>query len=138
MHPYAATEDIDGILQSFEHTVNFWYPTMSRTQLHNTREIITNISSGSSEEDSVHLCLALLTMALGCASQVVSGLAHRDSWSEDEKRRREAKRAMGDLYFDSAVRKLYLAHTDVSSTTAHCLFFTAYANSITITEPGCD
>ncbi|KAH8901022.1 C6 zinc finger domain-containing protein [Thozetella sp. PMI_491] len=125
MHPYATPDDIDGILQAFEGTVNFWYPTMSRTQLHNTREIILNVSSSAPEEDSVHLCLALLTMALGCASQVLRGRAGREVPSIDEQKKRDAKRAMGNLYFDSAVKKLFLAHTDMSSTATHCLFFTA-------------
>ncbi len=41
-------------------------------------------------------------------------------------RRRAAQKAMGDMYFDSAIKKIHQAHMDVSSTATHCLFFTAY------------
>ncbi len=64
---YTKPEDVEEILLSFEQTVNFWYPTMSRTQIHNARMIMTTVPTATLEDDSVHICLALLTMALGCA-----------------------------------------------------------------------
>ncbi|KAK3362416.1 hypothetical protein B0T25DRAFT_6090 [Lasiosphaeria hispida] len=123
MYPYVTAEDVDGILESFEHAVNFWYPTMSRGQLGQMRLIIT---SGAFDEDGPHTCLALLTMALGCASEAISALTLGAAiLSDEEKKRRAGRRAMGDIYFDSALKKLYVAHTGVSSTATHCLFFAA-------------
>ncbi|KAK0730928.1 hypothetical protein B0H67DRAFT_563292 [Lasiosphaeris hirsuta] len=123
MYPYVTAEDVDGILQSFEHAVNFWYPTMSRGQLEQMRMIIT---SGAFDEDGPHTCLGLLTMALGCASEAISGLTLGAAMLSDEERKKRAgRRAMGDIYFDSALKKLYVAHTGVSSTATHCLFFAA-------------
>ncbi len=123
MYPYVTADDVGGILDSFEHAVNFWYPTMSRGQLEVMQTIIT---SGAFDEDGPDTCLALLTMALGCASQVIAGLTMGTAvLTEEEKKRRAARRAMGDMYFDSALKRLYVAHTGVSSTATHCLFFTA-------------
>ncbi|KAF6824803.1 C6 zinc finger domain-containing protein [Colletotrichum plurivorum] len=122
MYPYVTAEDIDGILGSFERTVNFWYPTMSRGQLAQVRSLI---SEGIPEEDSILACLALLTMALGCAGQVTAGLTGGAALSEEERKRRAARRAMGDMFFDGVLKKLHVVHTNVGSTATHCLFFTA-------------
>lgn len=122
MYPYVTAKDVDGILDSFEHTVNFWYPTLSRGELDRVRVAMT---TGGFDDDDSTGCLALLTMALGCASQVTSGLTVGADLGEEEGKRRAASRAMGDMYFDSAVRKLHVAHMDVSATATHCLFFIA-------------
>ncbi|KAF9877230.1 putative C6 zinc finger domain-containing protein [Colletotrichum karsti] len=122
MYPYVTTEDIDGIIDSFEHTVNFWYPTMSRSQLSQVRDLIVD---GITEEDSILACLALLTMALGCAGQVTAGLTTGHALTDEDRKRRTARRAMGDMYFDSVLKKLHVVHTNVGSTATHCLFFTA-------------
>jgi hypothetical protein len=123
MHPYVTPEDVDSILASFSRAVNFWYPTMSQDQLAKVR---ATVNSGSFDEEGPSACLALLTMALGCASQVISGLtAGTSTLTDEETKRRASRRAMGDAYFDSALKKLYVAHTDVSATATHCLFFGA-------------
>lgn len=124
MYPYVTAEDVDSIVDSFEHAVNFWYPTMSQKQLKKTRTIVTD---GVFDEDGPSTCLALLTMALGCASQVTAGLTtNAGNLSEEEGRKRRAsRRAMGDVYFDGVLKKLHFAHTHVSSTATHCLFFVA-------------
>ncbi|KAF5505147.1 Echinocandin B biosynthetic cluster transcription factor ecdB [Colletotrichum siamense] len=122
MYPYVTAEEIDGIIESFELTINFWYPTMSCGQLAQVRKLI---SDGIPEEDSILVCLALLTMALGCAGQVTAGLTTGTTLSEEERKRRLARRAMGDMYFDSVLKKLHVVHTNVGSTATHCLFFTA-------------
>ncbi|KAK6212216.1 C6 zinc finger protein [Colletotrichum tabaci] len=122
MYPYVTAEDIGAIIDSFEHTVNFWYPTMSRSQLDQVRDLI---SDGIPEEDSILVCLALLTMALGCVGQVTAGLTDGATLSGEERKRRAARKAMGDMYFDSVLKKLHVVHTNVGSTATHCLFFTA-------------
>ncbi|KAK2060653.1 C6 zinc finger domain-containing protein [Colletotrichum caudatum] len=122
MYPYVTSEDTNSIIESFEHTLNFLYPTMSRSQLEQVRNLI---SDGIPEEDSILVCLALLTMALGCAGQVTAGLTSGEVLSGEQRKRRAAMKAMGDLYFDSVLKKLHVVHTNVGSTAAHCLFFTA-------------
>ncbi|KAK4231088.1 lactose permease [Podospora fimiseda] len=110
MYPYVSSEEVNIILEGFSQKVNFWYPTVSVKQLERTREII--LGNGDEEEETVESCLALLIMALGCASLVVS--------SEEK-----GKRAIGDMYFDAALKRVYVAHMDVSAVGTHCFFFVA-------------
>ena len=116
-------EEVDSILDAFGHAVNFWYPTTSSDQLHNARALITN--GNFEDNDELCVCLALLVMALGCASKVTAGLMESAAVPESEQRRRATYRATGDMYFESALKKLYVAHMDVSSIATQCLFFVA-------------
>ncbi|KAK2002609.1 C6 zinc finger domain-containing protein [Colletotrichum falcatum] len=122
MYPYVTSEDIEGIVESFEHTINFYYPTMSHNQLEQVRNLI---SDGIPEQDGILVCLALLTMALGCAGQAAAGLTSGGVLSGEERKRRAAMKAMGDVYFDSVLKKLHVVHTNVGSTATQCLFFIA-------------
>ncbi|KAK7415547.1 hypothetical protein QQX98_005793 [Neonectria punicea] len=122
MCPYVTTDDIDSILDSFEHNLNFWYPTMSRDQLEKIRE---TLQAGVPSEDNVEACLTLLTMALGCASQAIAGLGSGRVLDEEDVRRRLLRRKMGDIYFESALKKLYVAHLHANSEATQCLFFAA-------------
>ncbi|KAF7554465.1 hypothetical protein G7Z17_g2936 [Cylindrodendrum hubeiense] len=122
MYPYVTIEDIDSILDSFENNLNFWYPTMSQDQLQSIR---ATLQAGVPSEDNVEACLTLLTMALGCASQAIAGLGPGEVLTEDESRRRLMKRKMGDIYFECALKKLYVAHLHTNSVAAQCLFFAA-------------
>ncbi|POR38837.1 Uncharacterized protein TPAR_00966 [Tolypocladium paradoxum] len=121
-YPYVTAEDVDAVLASFQRSVNFWYPTMSRSQLDRIRAVL---NAGVTAEDSIEACLALLTMALGCASQVTAGLGASAELSDQEKRWRTSRRQMGDVYFDAALKRAYIAHLSVSSVSAQCLFFVA-------------
>lgn len=121
LQPYIATDDIDEILSAFERNVNFWYPTLSCDQLQDVRAAII---SGSTQTDSIDACLASLVMALGCASQLIAGLTFVGSLPDFERRRRVERRRLGNMYFFSALKKLYVAHTDVSSGAAQCLLLT--------------
>ncbi|KAK3497396.1 uncharacterized protein B0T23DRAFT_353327 [Neurospora hispaniola] len=123
IHPYVTEEEVDSILDAFEHAVNFWYPTASSDQLHNARALITNVNFD--DHDELRVCLALLVMALGCASKVTAGLMESAAVPESERRRRATYRATGDMYFESALKKLYVAHMDVDSIATQCLFFVA-------------
>lgn len=116
-------EEVDSILDAFEHAVNFWYPTTSIDQLQNARALITN--GNFEDNDELRVCLALLVMALGCVSKVTAGLMESTALPESERRRRATYRATGDMYFESALKKLYVAHMDVSSIATQCLFFVA-------------
>jgi hypothetical protein len=122
LFPYLHQDDLSSILESFERNVNFWYPTVSQHQF----EIIHSIlATGAPTDDSPQTCLALLIMALGCASQVTSNLTSAESFSAEEIKRRAARRRIGDIYFEGALKKLYVAHLTLNSTATQCLFFVA-------------
>ncbi|KAG6000625.1 hypothetical protein E4U21_005277 [Claviceps maximensis] len=113
LYPYVTSVDVDSILESFEYNVNFWYPTMSRRQVEQTRNLI---NKGVTPEDNIDVCVALLTMALGCASQVTSDMEDASSVSQQDARRRTSRRQMGDVYFNAALRMAYVAHlTELSA-----------------------
>jgi hypothetical protein len=125
MCPYASAGEVDAVFDAFEHGVNFWYPTVSRAQLKSLRAVMADSSGEEFEGGETQRCLALLTMALGCASQVIGGLAEEASMGEGEWERRRARREVGDRYFDCVMRMLHVAHTDVSPAATHCLLFVA-------------
>lgn len=83
------------------------------------------LNSGIAEEEGTAAVLALLTMALGCASQVIEGLTTGTTFSDEEMKKRASRKTMGDIYMDTALKKLYLVHMEVSSTATHCLFLVA-------------
>lgn len=119
-YPYLTAEDTTAILDSFSHHVNFWYPTLSQSQLQQIR-----LSFGCSvpDEDSVAACLGLLTMALGCASQVTASLNTESGLSDTQLQNRLLKRRIGDSYFQGALKMIHLAHLEISSEATQCLFF---------------
>lgn len=114
-------EELDSIIQSFQSTVNFWYPTMSKANIEASRLLITLDEA----IDSTSSCLAFLVMALGCASQSISGLFESQNPGQGTSDYRRGRRNMADMYFDGAMKKLHLAHMEVSSTATQCLIFTA-------------
>jgi hypothetical protein len=125
MCPYASAAEIDEVFEAFEHGVNFWYPTVSRAQMKAMRAVMVDSADDESDSADTQRCLALLTMALGCASQVIGGLTDGVSMSEAEWGWRRARRVVGDRYFDCVMRMLHVAHTDVSPAATHCLLFVA-------------
>ncbi|KAJ3497223.1 hypothetical protein NLG97_g2068 [Lecanicillium saksenae] len=124
LFPYLSQDELSEILRSFEDNVNFWYPTASQGQLRMVRSVL---GAGAPEKDSLESCLALLVMALGCASQATSNLDAGDGslLAADAAKKRAARRKMGDVYFGGALKKLHIVHLSLSSTAAQCLFFVA-------------
>lgn len=122
MYPYVDSEDITSMLEAFERNVNFWYPSMSQEQLGSIRATLQN---GMPAEDTVHSCLCLLTLALGCASQAAEDMRFTTEPDAGEKDRRLRKRKLGDIYFQLALKKLHVVHLQVDSQSTQCLFFTA-------------
>jgi hypothetical protein len=122
VHPYASRSEIDRVVHSFQRNVNFWYPTMSVAQ---AAEVQVHIAAGMFG-DSVKSCLALLVMALGCASELICSYAAHEDPDSDELELRSHRRAMGELYFDCAFKKIYLAQAECSVDAVQSLFFTAY------------
>ncbi|KAG7147425.1 multidrug resistance regulator 2 like protein [Verticillium longisporum] len=122
-YPFVTPREVDEILESFGQTVNFWYPTMSQQQMAGVRALIVN---GVPEEDSIEVCLALLTMALGLAGQVTAKLASgTTSLTQKDHETRASKKAMADVYFDGVLKRLHVVHTHIGSTSTHCLFYVA-------------
>lgn len=121
VHPYASRSEIDRVLQSFQRNVNFWYPTMSVAQ---AAEVQVHIAAGMFA-DSVKSCLALLVMALGCASELVRSYEEHEDPDSDELELRSHRCAMGQLYFDCAFKKIYLAQAECTVDAVQSLFFTA-------------
>lgn len=121
MYPYVNSADIDDIVKSFEHSVNFWYPTLSRSNLDAAQ---SRICAGA-VDDSTSSCLAFLIMALGCASQTTSGLATGSVLTKEEAEYHASRRAMADMYMDGVLKRLHVVHMEMSATATQCLFFIA-------------
>jgi len=101
--------------------VNSWYPTVSQTKLKAARAVI----SAGKLDDSTASCLALLIMALGCASQTCGGLVLGVEMGAEEMEDRGSRRAMADMYMDALFKKLHLVHLEMSATAVQCLFLIA-------------
>lgn len=120
-----SNQEMDDTLESFQNNINFWYPTMTRHQLDKVRLMVKCFNAGVAEEHTVETCLAHLTVALGCASQTIGGMASGTTLSEEESSTRASRREMGDFHFNHALRMLHIVHMDVGSVATQCLFFTA-------------
>ena len=127
MYPYVDSETVNGILEAFQRNVNFWYPTLSQSQVERVKAVL---EGGVPSDESVLSCLTLLIMALGCASQAATSLraAEINAEVEGEKQWRLRRSRMGNVYFQLALKKLHLVHLDVSSESTQCLFFTTYVS----------
>lgn len=119
--PYVGKAELDNILQSFEHNVNFWYPTLSRNR---STEVEIQILSNSLDE-GIPSCLALLVMALGCASKLIRSISSEAAANPDVLEKRHRWQLMSGLYFDLAFKKIYLAQAECTTEAVQCLFFTA-------------
>lgn len=133
--PHVSPKELDAMLGSFEGSVNLWYPTASVAQMERCRaaagESLAEMDDAEGEDDeevdqdgfdAIDRCLAYLVMALGCASQVLDGLADGHTPSDEEMRFRQSQRRLGDLYFDQVLRDIHVVHTVVGSAATHCLF----------------
>ncbi|KAK9776135.1 putative C6 zinc finger domain-containing protein [Seiridium cardinale] len=125
MYPYLSPVDLDAILNSFQGAVNFWYPILSLSQLENTRSLVAQGLLEST--DLVGSCCAQLIMALGCAGEVVRGLVYSEDTitNREEVEFRRARKAMGDLYFDGALRAMHMVHSEMSCMAVQSVFFAA-------------
>jgi len=74
-------------------------------------------------DHSVESCLALLVMALGCASQSVSLLFHNSHLTSADKAYQQARRGLAEMFFDSVLKRIYLAHLHVTQEATQCLFY---------------
>lgn len=119
--PYLGVEEVRQIIQSFQSSVNFFYPTMSKLKLESLQILI----STGNLDSSVESCLALLIMALGCASQSVRLLFDAYETSKETLDYRQSRRALAEMYFDGVLKRLHVAHLELTTEATQCLFFTA-------------
>lgn len=119
--PYVSASDIDQTIESFEHTINFWYPTVSLSLLKEARILVL---AGRVGENTTSL-IAFLIMALGCASQASSGLVDETELTKDEMDYRKSRKTLADMYMDGVLKNLHLVHMEISATAVQCLFLTA-------------
>ena len=122
-HPYVSEDRLRSILDKFAHGVNFWFPTLAERHYYRMPAMLS--ADSIVDGDDGETCLALLTMALGCAGEVSGGLAEQVELSDEDVARRSQSKVLGDMYFNAALRRLYAAHAEISPTAAHCLLFTA-------------
>ncbi|KAF2217680.1 hypothetical protein CERZMDRAFT_92335 [Cercospora zeae-maydis SCOH1-5] len=118
--PTLKPHEVSAAVRAFQATINFSYPTVTTRQLADVEHRVL----GRQSDDSVETSLALLVMALGCASQVVDGLANTGStFSEDSQVQRS--QVLAHTYFELYLQGLSGVHLEVSTTATQCLFFTA-------------
>ncbi|KAL3419998.1 C6 zinc finger domain-containing protein [Phlyctema vagabunda] len=117
--PYVSGQDLNSIIDAFQHSVNFWYPTMSTRKRNYLRSRIIE----GYEDNTTTTCLAFLMMALGCASQSVARTfdVHDPEALNDQ----QSTKAMADMYFDGALKRIHVAQMEISSTANQCLLFVA-------------
>lgn len=117
--PYVNGPDLNNIIDAFQHSVNFWYPTMSMQKMNHLRLRIVE----GYEDNTTTACLAFLTMALGCASQSV--IKTFDAHDPEAINEQQSNKAMADMYFDGALKRIHVAQMEISSTANQCLLFVA-------------
>lgn len=129
LNPYVVSPELDHILESFQTNVNFWYPVMSNDKRNQLRK---HILLRKLEQPTTSSVLALLMIALGCASQSIVNIAVPRDLTPDEIDYYKGRKLMADACFDEVLTKLYIPHTEMSSNAVQCLFYTAYVSPLSI------
>ena len=121
MFPYVGSEDLRDVILSFQYNVNFWYPTMSHAKIIDLRLIITEGNIGN---DTLS-CVALMVLALGCASQSVEKMYDGDDLDSMDVDYQKSRRSMSEMYFDGVLKKIHIAHMEMSTAATQLLFYVA-------------
>jgi hypothetical protein len=121
LYPYVSSDVVERIVNTFQRNINFWYPTMSKSKI---RDLEAKINVGNLDH-SCHSCLALLLMALGCACDSIATVFTGGEVDMEDTEYQRQRRAMGEMYFDGAMKRLHTAHFETSTDAAHCLLFTS-------------
>lgn len=118
MYPYMSSDDMSSITESFKRNVNFWYPTMSNAKIRALEIMVAHGELGSSTTST----LALLTLALGCASQYIETYycteLSNDMGLQDDR----SRISMANMYFDGVLKNIHIAHMEMTSAATQCLF----------------
>lgn len=102
MLPYIGIQKLDGIISAFQGNVNFWYPTLTCQMVNSLQRKV----SSDNIDTSTTSCLALLTMALGAASQsVIAKSRHMNNVQSETEEGHSVEdevscKALADMYFD--------------------------------------
>jgi hypothetical protein len=119
--PYASSGDVDSVVNAFQNNINFWYPTMcGKTRTDLKTRIITGEMDSSTQS-----CLALLMMALGCASDAISSAFTGHDMRSQESDHQRHQKVTANMYFEVALPKIHLAHAEMSPAATQCLLFAA-------------
>ncbi|KAJ5112150.1 hypothetical protein N7532_000195 [Penicillium argentinense] len=120
--PYCTKREVERVIRCFERGINFWYPTMTRSK---TRELEAHIIHGNFQE-TTESCLALLIMALGCASALVQSVATKEIHDGNIEEFQNEQRILGTLFFDCAFKRISLVQAEFTAEAVQCLFFAGY------------
>lgn len=119
--PYLCAEEVRLVIEAFQSSVNFFYPTMLKDKLF---EVQNRVIAGNIDS-SVASCMALLVMALGCASQVVSQLFNNPALTTQALDHQQSYRRLAEMYFDGVLKRLHATQLQISTESTQCLFFVA-------------
>jgi hypothetical protein len=111
------------LIASFQSSINFWYPVISKATLDILFDRIQNGFSNNSCED----CLALLVLALGAASELVKFANSEATYQTFDSRQQQSELStMASVCFDEASKLLAVAYMEVSTISAQCVFLSAF------------
>ncbi|KFY15635.1 hypothetical protein V491_05608 [Pseudogymnoascus sp. VKM F-3775] len=119
--PYLRADEVQQVVEAFQSSINFFYPTMLKDKL----LTIQNLVLSGNLDDSVSSCISLLVMALGCASQVVSLHFNASALSKESLEYQQSQRRLAEIYFDGVLKRLYTTQLEISTDSTQCLFFVA-------------
>ncbi|EPE25849.1 Zn2/Cys6 DNA-binding protein [Glarea lozoyensis ATCC 20868] len=120
--PVFTPNEANRLIASFQSTLNFWYPVISKANLDVLFDRIQNGFSNNSCED----CLALLVLALGAASELVKYTNSDETYRSFDSRQQQSELSnMASVCFDEASKLLAVAYMEVSTTSAQCVFLSA-------------
>jgi hypothetical protein len=121
IYPYLPTEDVGTNVLAFQKNINFWYPVMSNTRI---KELEAKVNAVDLNP-SISSCLALLLMALGCASDSIAATYTGRELDPEETDNQRQKRSLSGIFFDGALKMIHLAHMEASAEATQCLFYAA-------------
>ena len=121
IYPYLPAEDVGNNVLAFQKNINFWYPVMSNTRI---RELEAKVNAVDLNP-SIGSCLALLLMALGCASESIAAVYTGSEVDAEETDLQGQKRSLSEIFFDGALKMIHFAQMETSAESTQCLFYTA-------------
>lgn len=119
--PYLRADEVQQVVDAFQSSINFFYPTMLKDKL----VAVQNLVLSGNLDDSVSSCISLLVMALGCASRVVNLLFNAPALSTESSEYQLSQRRLAEIYFDGVLKRLYATQLEISTESTQCLFFVA-------------
>jgi hypothetical protein len=119
-------QDLDIFMGSFLRTINFPYPVMSISRLALLKEKL----NPNELDDSTASCLALLTMALGCAGEAMNGMLEADHQPVVKYPQPSRSQSLGHIYFHMALKRIHHAYTCINTEAAQCLLLAAYVQTL--------